>query len=86
MIININDYDILDIDNITTETKDIIMYDIEVEDDNTFFISKNQKDNILVHNCDGAHIRGLIINIFDTYWPELLELDFIYEFIYSKSS
>ena len=30
---------------------------------------------------DGAHIRGLIINLFDTYWPELLQLDFIYEFI-----
>lgn len=30
---------------------------------------------------DGSHIRGLVINIFDKYWPELLELDFIYEFI-----
>jgi DNA topoisomerase-2 len=30
---------------------------------------------------DGAHIKGLIINLFDTYWPDLLELDFIYEFI-----
>jgi DNA topoisomerase-2 len=30
---------------------------------------------------DGNHIKGLILNLFDTYWPELLELDFIYEFI-----
>lgn len=30
---------------------------------------------------DGAHIRGLVINLFDTYWPELLKLDLIYEFI-----
>lgn len=30
---------------------------------------------------DGSHIKGLIINLFDTYWPELLKLDFIYEFI-----
>ena len=81
MQINLNDYDILDIDDITTETKDTIMYDVEVEDDNTFFISKNKTDNILVHNCDGSHIKGLIINIFDTYWPELLDMDFLYEFI-----
>lgn len=81
MQINLNDYEILDIDNITTEEKETIMYDIEVEDDNSFFISKNQKDNILVHNCDGSHIKGLLINLFDTYWPELLEMDFIYEFI-----
>ena len=30
---------------------------------------------------DGSHIKGLILNIFDTYWPELLEMEFIYEFI-----
>jgi DNA topoisomerase-2 len=29
---------------------------------------------------DGSHIKGLIINLFEIYWPELLELDFIYEF------
>ncbi|MCK9415219.1 ATP-binding protein [Candidatus Dojkabacteria bacterium] len=32
-------------------------------------------------DCDGAHIRGLIINLFDKFWPELLQYDFIYEFI-----
>ena len=57
MQINLNDYDILDIDDITTEVKNKIMYDIEVEDDKTFFISKNKIDNILVHNCDGSHIN-----------------------------
>lgn len=81
MQINLNDYDVLDIDNIISETKNTTMYDIEVENDNTFFISKNKIDNILIHNCDGAHIRGLIINLFDKFWPELLEFDFIYEFI-----
>jgi DNA topoisomerase-2 len=30
---------------------------------------------------DGSHIKGLVINLFDTFWPELLQLDFIYEFI-----
>ena len=81
MQINLNDYDVLDIDDITTEVKNIIMYDIEVEDDNTFFISKNKIDNILVHNCDGSHINGLILNLFDTYWPELLQIDFLYQFV-----
>ena len=32
-------------------------------------------------DTDGSHIKGLIINLIDTYWPELLEMDFIYEFI-----
>lgn len=30
---------------------------------------------------DGSHIKGLIINLLDTYWSELLRLDFLYEFI-----
>jgi len=30
---------------------------------------------------DGNHIKGLLINLFDTFWPELLNLDFLYEFI-----
>jgi DNA topoisomerase II len=81
MQIDINNYELLDIDNIIFENKNTIMYDIEVEDDNTFFISKNKIDNILVHNCDGSHINGLLINLFDTYWPELLQLDFLYQFV-----
>ncbi|NPV12984.1 MAG: hypothetical protein HPY57_14555 [Ignavibacteria bacterium] len=30
---------------------------------------------------DGSHIKGLIINMFETFWKELLELDFLYEFV-----
>jgi len=81
MDLNIKDFEVLNIDNIKKIEKETTMYDIEVEDDNTFYISKNQKDDILVHNCDGDHIRGLIINLFDTFWPELLKLNFIYDFI-----
>jgi DNA topoisomerase-2 len=81
MNLNLNEYELLDINDIQSINQPTKMYDIEVEDDNTFFISKNQKDNILVHNCDGHHIRGLLINLFDTYWPELLQLDFIYDFV-----
>ena len=79
-MINPNDYDILDIDDIRPNKQKLEMYEIEVEDDNTFFISKNKKDNILVHNCDGNHIRGLLINLFDTFWPELLRLPLLYDF------
>lgn len=32
-------------------------------------------------DVDGAHIKGLLINMIDTFWPELLKLDFIYEFM-----
>jgi len=32
-------------------------------------------------DVDGAHIKGLLINLIDTFWPELLKLDFIYEFV-----
>ncbi len=32
-------------------------------------------------DVDGSHIKGLIINLFDNFWPELLDLNFIYEFI-----
>lgn len=30
---------------------------------------------------DGSHIKGLLINMFDSFWEELLEMDFIYEFV-----
>lgn len=32
-------------------------------------------------DLDGIHIKGLLINLFEYFWPELLRLDFLYEFI-----
>lgn len=32
-------------------------------------------------DSDGSHIKGLIINIFKEYWKELLELNYIQEFV-----
>lgn len=32
-------------------------------------------------DTDGYHIKGLLINLFDHFWPELLKMDFLYEFI-----
>lgn len=28
-------------------------------------------------DVDGAHISGLLINLFDTFWPELFDMDFV---------
>lgn len=81
MNLNLDDYKSINIDSIENIEQEIDMYDLEIEDDNTFFISNNKNDNILVHNCDGSHIKGLLINMFDSFWPELLKMDFIYEFI-----
>lgn len=30
---------------------------------------------------DGYHIRGLLLNLFNTFWKELLFMDFLYEFV-----
>jgi len=30
---------------------------------------------------DGTHIKGLLINLFEFFWPELLELNFLYDFV-----
>jgi len=78
--ININDYNLLDIDYINVVENDIISYDIEVEDDNSYYIS-HDNNLILTHNCDGNHIKGLLINFFEYFFPELLDLNFLFEFV-----
>ena len=32
-------------------------------------------------DVDGIHIKGLLLNFFENNWPELLKMDFLYEFI-----
>lgn len=32
-------------------------------------------------DLDGYHIKGLLINLFNVFWPELLQMDFLYEFV-----
>jgi len=48
------------------------LIDIEVEDDNTFFI-KGDNDLILSHNCDGNSIAALLCNFLFKYWPEIFD-------------
>lgn len=82
MNINEHDYYFVKADVVkTVESKNEIFYDIEVEDDNTFYIKTKNNEKLLLHNCDGYHIKGLLINFFDVYFPELLKKEFIYEFI-----
>jgi len=54
--------------------------DIEVEDNNSFHLV-GENGLLLTHNCDGYHIKGLLINLFSQFWSELLELDFLYDFV-----
>jgi len=82
MDINLNDYYLVKPNSIKTiESDSIDFYDIEVYEDNTFHIVSENDDKVLVHNCDGYHIKGLLINLFHHFWPELLKIDFLYEFI-----
>lgn len=80
-IYDFSQYDILPIDEITTIDKKITTYDFTVQDDHTFYVRhKTSPDYILTHNCDGAHITGLLINTFNTFWPELFEMGVICKF------
>lgn len=81
--INLKDYELVKIDSVGIEKNEdnILFYDIEVEDDNTFFIVNENDECYLTHNCDGYHIKGLLINIFETFFPELLTMNFLYEFV-----
>jgi DNA gyrase/topoisomerase IV subunit B len=54
------------------------LIDIEVEDDNTFFI-KGDNDLILSHNCDGNSIAALLCNFLFKYWPELFESPIVFK-------
>lgn len=54
------------------------LVDIEVEDDNTFFIKGENESLILSHNCDGDSITALLINFLFKYWPELFEHRMVY--------
>lgn len=53
-------------------------YDIEVEDDHTFYIV-GENDLILSHNCDGNAISALLINFLYKYWPEIFDRKMVYK-------
>jgi DNA gyrase/topoisomerase IV subunit B len=49
------------------------VYDLETE--NHHF--QGGIGQMIVHNCDGSHIKGLLVNLFHYWWPSLLKMDFI---------
>jgi len=49
------------------------VYDLETE--NHHF--QGGIGQMIVHNCDGSHIKGLLVNLFHCWWPSLLKMDFI---------
>ena len=78
MNIDLSKYKLVKPDKIEKENGIKKFYDLEVEDDHTFFIS-SEKGNILTHNCDGNAISALLINFINKYWPELIERKMLYK-------
>jgi len=78
MNINLSDYTLVLPELIEKNEGFKKLIDIEVENDNTFFI-KGENDMILSHNCDGFAIAAQLMNFFNKYWPELFEYKMIYK-------
>ena len=76
--INLSDYILVAPESIKKNTGFKRLIDIEVEDNNTFYI-KGENNLILTHNCDGSSIAALIINFLYKYWPELFENPMVYK-------
>lgn len=36
---------------------------------------------LFLQDYDGSHIKGLVLNLFQTYWPSLLRLNYVSQFI-----
>ena len=58
---------------IKLNVKEQYVYDLETE--NHHF--QAGVGSLIVHNTDGYHIKGLIINYIHTFWPELLKNNYI---------
>lgn len=78
MNINLSEYKLIRPDSITIGDGVNKFYDIEIEDDHTFYVV-GENDLILSHNCDGNAISALLINFFHRYWPEMFDRKMIYK-------
>lgn len=76
--INLSDYILVAPESISKNTGFKRLIDIEVEDNNTFYI-KGENNLILTHNCDGSSIAALLINFLYKYWPELFESPMVFK-------
>jgi len=66
---NINPNEITQIIDLGVQECDV--YDLETENHH-FQAGVGQ---MIVHNTDGYHIKGLLINFFEYFWPSLLKID-----------
>lgn len=76
--IDLSEYKLVRPESIKSEECIKTFYDIDVEDDHTFYIV-GENDMILSHNCDGSSIAALLINFFYKYWPDVFERKMIYK-------
>ena len=78
MNIDISEYKLVRPDSIIKKDGIKKFYDIEVEDDHTFYII-GENNMILSHNCDGNSIASLLLNFFHKYWPDMFDRRMIYK-------
>ena len=76
--INLSEYKLVRPESIKINECMKTFYDIDVEDDHTFYIVGGN-NLILSHNCDGNSISGLLINFFHKYWPDMFDRKMIYK-------
>lgn len=55
--------------DVSAEYANTYVYDFETE--NHHF--HGSIGNLIVHNCDGSHIKGLLFNMFHSMWPSLVK-------------
>jgi len=72
MNIDLSEYKLIRPDSIEVKESIKTFYDIDVEDDHTFYIV-GENDLILSHNCDGNSIASLLLNFFYRYWPDMFD-------------
>ncbi len=77
--LDLNEYHLVSYTSIKKVKKEITLYDIEVEGIHNFYI-KTEYGDLLSHNCDGTHIAALLINLFHTWFPKLLDAGKVYKF------
>lgn len=62
-------------DEITIIESEYTGYVYDLETENHHF--QAGVGSLIVHNTDGSHIKGLIVNFIGEYWPQLLKTDFV---------
>lgn len=78
--IDLDDYLLVQPNYIKKNKGEKNFYDLEIENDNTFFIKTN-KNIILTHNCDGSHIASLLINFFNKWFPQVIKQGHLFKLI-----